>query len=265
MNILIPIIIVVVIGLIAGIILTVAANVMKVAVNEKIEKLIDVLPGANCGACGFAGCNDYATALVEGDNVSTGLCPVGGAAVAADIAEVLGVEVANTEPMTATVKCHGYSTSVRKIMQIDADWSCKGINHLYGGKMLCRYGCIGQGDCQEVCPQNAIDINDGLAVIKKDLCVGCGICKDACPKGLISIHPKKQNIQVACMSKYESLKTVEACSMGCIACGKCVETCKFDSIHIENNKAVIDYEKCKLCGMCVKVCPTGALVNLKRK
>jgi len=265
MDILIPVLIVCAIGLIAGVVLTIASKIMHVTVDEKVTKIAEKLPGANCGACGFAGCEDYANALVHGDKISTALCPVGGAYMALAIAEELGVEADSREASVATVMCRGYSDAIRRVVKHDKVWSCRAATQLYGGQMECNYGCLGMGDCEKVCPSDAINIIDGLAVVDDDKCTGCGLCIKECPKKVIIMRPVNRKIYVACKSLDTGLVTMKACDQGCIACRKCVDVCKFDAIKVENNLAVMDYDKCTQCGMCEKVCITGAIVNLKKR
>ncbi len=265
MDILIPVLIVGAIGLLAGVVLTIASKIMHVSVDEKVAQIYEKLPGVNCGACGFAGCEDYANALVSDKKISTSLCPVGGAYLAFAIADALGVETDEREPMVATVLCQGYSDAIRRVMKHDKIWSCRAATQLYGGQMECSFGCLGMGDCEKVCPSDAINIIDGLAIVDDDKCTGCGLCIKACPKNVIILRPTKRIIYVACKSLDTGLVTMKACDQGCIACNKCVEVCKFDAIKVENNLAVMGYDKCTLCGMCEKVCITGAIVNLRKR
>ncbi len=265
MDIVIPILIVAVIGLIAGIVLTVAAKLMHVSVNEKVEQIRDELPGANCGACGFAGCDDYASALVTKEGVSTSACPVGGAYLSIAIARILGVESETAEPKIATVLCRGSSDAIRRVMKHDKEWSCRAATQLYGGQMECRYGCLGLGDCVQACPHDAIKIVNRLAVVEKEACVGCGLCEKACPKNVIEMREESKRIYIACKSLDTGLFTMKACEEGCIGCKRCVDVCRFDAIKVENNLAKIDYDKCKMCGMCVKECITGAIIDLRKK
>jgi len=265
MDILIPVLIVAAIGLIAGAGLTLAAKLMYVSVDEKVASIREKLPGANCGACGYAGCDDYANALVHGEGISTSACPVGGAYLAIAIARILGVEADESEEKVAAVMCRGSSDAIRRAMKHDKAWSCRAANQLYGGQMECRYGCLGMGDCVQACPHDAIKISDGLAVVDRDACVGCGICADACPKNLIEIHEKSKRIYIACKSLDTGLFTMKACAKGCIGCGRCESVCRFDAVKVENNLARIDYDKCRMCGMCVKECVTGAIIDIRKK
>lgn len=267
MNILIPVGIVVVIGLIAGIILTIAAKLMYVPVDQVVADLNEALPGANCGACGYAGCNDYAEALGadQEHSLSTALCPVGGSEVATKIAEILGVAAEDAEPKVAMVMCNGTSGVTKTIMDMDRVATCKAATQFYGGQWACAFGCVGLGDCKLHCEYDAIEIVDGLARINRDKCVGCGVCAKACPKNIISIQAKKSLVYVACTSNSPGGNTRKRCTVGCIGCMKCQKACKFDAIFVENNLARVDFDKCKNCGLCEKECPTKAIINLRPK
>lgn len=265
MHLLIPIGIVVAMGLIAGIILTVASKLMHVPVDQVVIDLREALPGANCGACGYAGCDDYAAALGAEQDLSTALCPVGGTELAAKLAGILGVEAAATEPKVAVVLCNGNSDVTKTIMEPEQIETCKSASQFYSGHWECTAGCLGLGDCQRVCAYDAICVKDGLARIDRDACVGCGLCAKKCPKGLISIQNKKNLVYVACQSYTPGALTRKRCQVGCIGCMKCQKACKFDAIYVENHLAKVDYEKCKNCGLCVKECPTSAVISLRPK
>lgn len=264
-TIVVPAIIVAAVGLIAGIILTIASKLMFVPVDERVAAIREELPGANCGACGFAGCDDYAAALVNGDDVSTTLCPVGGAAVAGKIGEILGVAGGDVEPQVAMVMCTGNHSATTEFIETAKVYTCKEAKQFYGGNWVCEHGCLGFGDCQVACQFDAIRLIDGVAVVDKEKCVGCGACAKTCPNHVIDMVGKKMLVHVACKSTAKGAKTRKACTNGCIGCMKCQKTCKFEAITIENNLAKVDYDKCKNCGLCAKECPTGAILNLRKK
>lgn len=258
-----PVALVVVIGLVLAVILTIAAKVFFVPVDETVANLRAELPGANCGACGFAGCDDYASALAADPSIGTGNCPVGGAAVAAKLAEVLGVEASTAEPKVAVVKCNGNCDACKPIYEWDTIQSCKAAKTFYDGMSGCHYGCIGLGDCASVCQYNAIQVCNGVAVVDREACVACGMCTKACPHGIIELLPKKSLVTVQCSSNSKGAATRKVCSNGCIGCMKCAKVCKFEAITVENNLAKIDVEKCKNCGLCAKECPVGAINNMR--
>ena len=265
MNVLTPVLIVVIIGLVAGVILTVAAKVMFVPVDERVSAIREVLPGANCGACGFAGCDDYANALVGEPNLSPNLCPVGGSQVGLQIAGIVGSEAEATEPLTAIVKCNGTYNNTTDIMKLDGMKTCRGVDTFYGGHRACSYGCLGMGDCVRVCEFDAIKVINGVAVVDRNQCVGCGVCVRECPNHVIVMERKKDDIFILCKNKDRGAVTMKKCSVGCIGCGKCKKVCKFDAIFIEDNLAEMNGDKCINCGACVKECPTGAIIDLRKK
>ena len=185
MTYLIPALIVGICGMLAGILLTVAAKVFHVEVDERIEKIGEALPQANCGACGYAGCADYAAAIVN-NGAATNLCRPGGADAAGKIAEVLGTAVADVVPMVAIVHCNGDCNATRTAFEFSGVQSCKAVKRFYGGNGVCKFGCIGLGDCAAVCENDAVTIINGVAKIIPSLCGACGQCAAACPNGLIS-------------------------------------------------------------------------------
>lgn len=265
MNLMTPVLLVVAIGLVAAVILVIAAKVFYVPVDETVANLRAELPGANCGACGFAGCDDYANALAADPSVGASKCPVGGADVAAKLAEILGVDAGAADPKVAFVRCNGNKDAAKSIMEYGGVKTCAAAKQFFGGMNACSHGCMGLGDCVSVCEYDAINICNGVAVVNRDNCVACGKCVSTCPNKVITIQSKKELVTVQCNSTDKGAKTRKACTNGCIGCMKCEKTCKFDAIHIENNLAVIDGEKCKNCGMCVKECPTGAILDMRVK
>lgn len=245
-------------GLIAGILLTVAAKVFYVKVDERIEKIGSSLPQANCGACGYAGCSDYADAIVN-NGAPTNLCRPGGAEAASAIAEILGTAAADVIPMTAIVHCNGDCNATKLQFDFDGIQSCKAVKRFYGGNGMCKYGCIGLGDCVAVCEHDAIKIVNGVAKVIPALCGACGQCAAVCPNQLISIKPKSSNIDVLCSSAANGKATKLACSNGCIGCKICEKKCPNEAIRVENFHAKIDYEKCTNCGICKTSCPVKVI------
>ena len=191
-TVVLPAIIVAAVGLIAGIILTIAAKLMFVPVDERVAAIEEVLPGANCGACGFAGCSDYAKALGNDADVSTSLCPVGGAAVASQIAEIMGVAGGDVDPKIAMVMCKGTLEATRQIEELDRIHSCKSAKMFYGGNWACPYGCLGMGDCADACQFDAIRVVDGVAQIDRDKCVGCEACMSSLTRVMAGGFSKEQ-------------------------------------------------------------------------
>ncbi|MBR6766928.1 MAG: RnfABCDGE type electron transport complex subunit B [Clostridia bacterium] len=258
MSILIPILAVAVIGLICGVGLSVASVVMKVEEDERLPAIRACLPGANCGACGYSGCDAYAKALLE-PGAKTNLCVPGGEAAVRQLSAVLGVEAAAAAPRVAVVHCSGSCEKTQPTCEYHGISSCTAAKLFYGGGGNCVYGCLGHGDCAKVCPQNAIGFAKGIAVVDSEKCVGCGLCAKACPQMLIGIVPADTKVDVLCSNKDKGASTKKACSIGCIGCKKCEKTCRHGAITVADNVARIDYEKCTGCGECVEVCMTGCL------
>jgi len=260
-----PILIVVAIGLVCAGILTIASKVFFVPVDETFALLRAELPGANCGACGYNGCDDYANALAEDHSLSCSLCPVGGADVAAKLAEVLGVEAGSADKEVAVVMCNGHKDAAKTIMEYKGVQTCSAAKQFFGGLSACPHGCIGLGDCVAACDFDAIHICDGVAVVNRDQCVGCGVCAKTCPNSVIKLQTAKNLVVVQCKNTDKGAVARKACSNACIGCGKCAKVCKFEAITVENNVAKIDPAKCKNCGLCAKECPTGAINNMRIK
>ncbi len=252
------VIIVVVIGLIAGLILSVASIVFAVPVDEKQEAVRACLPGANCGACGFSGCDGYAKALAEG-SAEVGLCSPGGPDVAEECAAALGVAAGTMEKKVAVIKCNGHRDNVETKLEYDGVDTCQAVSLMFSGDSACKYGCLGHGDCAAACPENAITICNGLATVNEELCVACGICAKTCPKGVIEIVPMKFKQHVRCVNADKGAVTRKTCKTGCIGCMKCQKECEAGAITVANNHASIDYSKCTNCGHCKEVCPVKAI------
>ncbi|MBQ6707828.1 MAG: RnfABCDGE type electron transport complex subunit B [Clostridia bacterium] len=258
--ILLAVIIVSAIGLIAGIGLAIASIVMAVPVDKKAEEIREILPGANCGACGYSGCDGYASALSKGDETNTTLCLPGGDEASAEIARITGLAAGTVQPMAAVVRCQGIKRNCSTKLKYSGVRSCKMAAQLFGGPKECTYGCIGYGDCVEVCPYNAIHICDGVARINPLLCRACKMCVNSCPKNLIAMMPLHETkAEVLCVNKNKGSQTRKECRTGCIGCMKCVKVCEYDAIKVENFVAYVDYEKCTGCGKCVEGCPVGCV------
>ena len=253
-----------IIGVIAAIVLYIIAQKFKVEEDPRIDETEKMLPGANCGGCGFPGCRGLATALVESDDISALYCSVGGNECMSKIADYLGKAAPKKEPQVATVRCGGTCEKRPRTNSYDGATSCAIASALYVGETGCAYGCLGYGDCVVACAFDAIHINPqtGLAEVDADKCTACGACVAACPKGVIELRkrwPKNRAIYVSCVSKDKGPVTMKACKAGCIGCRKCDKVCEFGAITIENNLAFIDSTKCRLCRKCVGECPTAAI------
>lgn len=252
--------VVAVVGLFIGIFLGVAAIKFEVEVDPKEEAVLGLLPGNNCGGCGFAGCSGLAAAIAKGE-APVNACPVGGETVGKQIAEVMGVEAEEKEKMVAFVMCQGDCDKAK----VDYDYTgiedCSMLSFVPGGgPKKCNYGCLGFGNCVKVCPFDAIHVVNGIAVVDKEACKACGKCVEACPKHLIELVPYKAASLVSCSSKEKGPVVMKACDVGCIGCGICKKNCPADAIVVENFLAKIDYEKCTGCGICKEKCPKKAIV-----
>ena len=246
-----------VMGIVFAILLGVAAKVFAVEVDERVPRVRECLPGANCGGCGFPGCDGLAAAIVDGSAPVNG-CPVGGAETAAKIAEVMGVEVGATERVVAHVFCNGGCNAVDKT-KYEGLQDCNAAARVAGGPKACSYGCMGLGSCVKACEFDALHIVNGVAKVDSDKCVACGQCVSTCPKKLIELIPASKKVHVNCVNRDKGPDVIKVCSNGCIGCKMCEKTCKFDSIHVVNGVAKIDYDKCTNCKMCTKVCPKNCI------
>lgn len=257
---LLPIIVVGGIGLLASVVLVIAAKVMAIPADERLDAVRAELPGANCGACGYAGCDDYAKAVAH-NGAKTNLCIPGGDSVARKVSEALGVAFEDVEAQYAIVRCSGDCQATEPLMDYEGKKSCAACNFFYQGKGSCSHGCLGYGDCIDVCKYGAITIVDGIAVIDKSVCVGCGMCAKACPNHLITVIPASSTVYVGCSSNDKGAVTRKVCKSGCIGCKKCEKTCESGAITVTDNLASIDPKKCTNCGSCVSACPTGAITT----
>lgn len=242
-------------GLFIGVFLGFAGKKFAVEVDEREEAIMGVLPGNNCGGCGYAGCSGLAAAIVKGE-AEISACPVGGAPVAAKIGEIMGQAAGEQVKQVAFVKCAGTCDKAKQDYEYYGIHDCVMVNMMQnGGPKSCSYGCLGEGSCVKACPFDAIHIVDGVAVVDKDACKACGKCITACPKNLIELVPYEQKHLVQCHSQDKGKDVMAACSVGCIGCKMCQKVCEFDAVTIENNIAHIDPAKCTNCGKCAEKCP----------
>ena len=271
-------------GIIFGIILSFAKIKLHVERDPRIEQILDVLPNANCGACGLPGCSAYATKIVE-EKYDINMCPVGGSEVAGKIAEIMGVEESGAGvAMIARVHCQGgVQDTVRKFLY-EGPQSCTAAQGIMGGFKVCQYGCLGLGDCVSACPFDAIHMGEkGIPVVDVEKCVGCGKCVTACPRNIIRLVPKRFKVHVLCLNKEKAPIMKKGCSVGCIGCKLCEKACKEIQIKPQTRKnpdldpadvipaitvndfcASIDYNLCINCLKCVQVCPVPVIAPIEK-
>lgn len=247
-------------GIVFGVALAIVAARFVVKVDPKVEQVRETLPGANCGACGFAGCMGYAENVVGNPDVAVSLCAPGKSPVAEKIAVITGKKAEKVDPKIARVFCQGgTSLSQRKFIYTGVQ-DCAAAVLAAGGDKSCEFGCLGFGTCMRACPFGAITMSkDNLPIIHADKCTACGKCVAACPKQVIEIAPASKAVVISCHSRDKGIDVKKKCQVGCIACGICVRTCPVNAIAIDNNLARIDHNKCIVCGLCVKKCPTSAI------
>lgn len=246
-------------GLLLGLGLAIASKLLAVKVDPNIEKVRELLPGANCGGCGFPGCDGLATALCEG-NAQVNQCSVLSCDNLKAIAEVLGVEAEAGEKMVARVLCHGDSENCVSQYVYSGVSDCRAAAMLAGGPKSCAFGCVGLLTCGKVCPFGAIYLSDkGIAAVDETICTGCGKCTEACPKNVIKVMPQNRNVFISCRTTDKGKAVTINCKAGCIACGLCAKKCPENAIVMKDNLPIIDYDKCTGCGTCVQVCPKGTI------
>ena len=258
------------IGLVSAIVLFIVSKKFAVKEDPRLAEVSSLLPQANCGGCGYPGCGGMADALVKGADAGSldGLyCPVGGQEMMGQIADLLGMAIANSEPMVAVVRCNGTCVNRPRIAEYSGLRTCSAINACGAGETACGYGCLGCGDCVSACQFGAISINQetGIAEVDEDKYTSCGACVNACPRHIIELRkkgPKNRRVYVSCVNKDKGPIAMKACKVSCIGCGKCEKECAFGAITVEGNVAYIDHTKCRLCRKCVKVCPRNAIVEV---
>ncbi|MDA8089351.1 MAG: Fe-S cluster domain-containing protein [Nitrospiraceae bacterium] len=247
-------------GTLFGFGLAIAAQKFAVKVDPKVSQVRKALPGANCGACGFAGCQSYAEAVVANPDVSASLCAPGKESVAQQVAAITGKAAVVKEPEFARIMCQGGCSKAKKRYKYEGVQDCRAAILAGGGDKACRYGCLGYGTCEKVCPFGAITMtDDGLPFVDITKCTGCRKCEQACPVKVIEVLPASKEVLVACHSKDKGVETRKNCQVGCISCGMCEKVCPFEAASVSNNLAKIDINKCKVCGLCASKCPTGAI------
>ena len=256
-------------GLIFGLVLAIASKVFYVETDPRLDELNECLPGANCGGCGYAGCGGYAEAVLKGE-AAIGKCASGGDECAQKMAEIMGVKAEKTVRRVAMVRCSGYrrkDAEGKPIGMMDKGayegiHDCLAATKVAGrGHTICKFGCLGFGNCVEACKYDAIHVVDGVARVDFDKCVGCMSCAAVCPRGVIASVEYGEHIVISCSSHAKGNITTRGCTLGCIGCGLCKKVCPKGAISLDRNLAVIDYSKCDNCGLCVSVCPKKMIRN----
>ncbi len=259
--ILITTVVITLIGAIVGIGLVWTGKKFHVDVDERETAVRECLPGNNCGACGFAGCDALAAAIAKGE-APAGSCPVGGKPVAEMIAAIMGTDAEMAERKVAFVRCKGSCGVTKNQGNYVGVMDCRSVA-LNGLSITdCDFGCLGLGSCVSVCPNDAIHVVDGVAVVNERKCVGCGLCAKACPKGLIELVPESRRVRVQCSNRDRGPQVKAVCSAGCIGCMLCTRQCEFEAITVTNNLAHVNYANCTLCGKCAEKCPVKVITAL---
>lgn len=252
-----------VMGCVLGLLLAIASKIFYVKVDERIGEISDVLPRANCGGCGFAGCGALAEAIVNG-KAKVGACVACDEKCISEISRIMGCDAEVTARKRAKVMCSGTHEAAAKKYVYTGAPDCIAASKLGGGDKLCPNGCIGLGTCAKVCVFGAIKVENGIATVDDTLCEGCGRCVKACPKGVIKLIPFDAPYSVACVSQDKGAVTKSYCDVGCIGCRICEKNCPVGAITVNGSIALIDYDKCTGCGICAQKCPRKIITHTKR-
>ncbi len=247
-------------GLLFGLGLAYVSKKFEVKEDERITAARELLPGANCGACGYSGCDGFAEAVVTGNAELTG-CSVGGSALAIGLGKLLGKDISEADMANkvARILCGGDKEKSKLKYEYYGISNCSAAASLHGGPSACNYGCLGMGDCARVCPFDAIVVKNGLACVIASLCTGCGKCIEACPKGIIKLVPPEKQYTVRCNNPQRGKFVIGVCKVGCIGCRKCSKVCESGAITNDGFVARINPQLCINCGKCIEVCPNHVI------
>ena len=251
-----------ILGFVLALLLFGVSKRFAVKEDPRIGQVLEVLPGANCGGCGFAGCSGLAKAIAKGE-AEVGTCPVGGEPVAQKIAEIMGVEATAGVKKVAFVKCQGDCDKTKTDYEYTGVKDCAMLSFVpNGGPKSCNQGCLGYGNCVKACPFDAIHVENGVAKVDKEACKACGKCVAACPKGLIELIPYDAKYAVACSNTEKGAVAMKACETACIGCMLCAKNCPKEAVKVENFNAHIDQDLCVGCGICASKCPKKAIIKV---
>ncbi len=261
MEILIPVLVLLAISVVCALLLTVSSVFFGVKEDERVTAIRECLPGANCGACGFSGCDEYAKALASGITDESARCIPGGDGTSKEIAAIMGLSAGDVVERVAYVACNGSCAPEERKYVYDGPMTCESANLLFSGDRDCTFACLGYGDCMSVCPRAAISINKEkcIAEIDPKKCIGCGLCVKKCPNGIIHLIKDTERVVVKCNNHNKGAEVRKICNNGCIGCGLCAKKCPEGAITLVNNLATIDYDKCTGCGTCHSVCPSKCI------
>jgi electron transport complex protein RnfB len=258
-------------GVVFGFTLAAVARRFHVATNPLVDRVRAQLPSANCGACGFAGCQAYAEAVVERSDVSPNLCAPGRGSVAEALAKLTGKDMGAVTDRIVIMRCHGTSAFARDEALYAGLDTCAAASLVFGGPKACKNGCLGLGDCVKVCPFDALSIGpEGISVVNEAKCTGCGLCLPACPKELFEFYPRNRRVELSCVAKDKQSVVRATCMVGCTLCRKCVSKCPAGAITWDGRTILIDHEKCLAYGpscqeVCVDICPSTILHRVGQK
>ncbi len=251
-------------GFVAASLLAFAAKVFYVEEDPRVGAVLDALPGANCGGCGYAGCEGYAIAVVNVPSIEANLCVAGGSDVSVAVGELTGKTVKESEPLITFRRCDKIKGNVRKRYNYQGMPSCAAAATLAQGVDFCAHSCLGFGDCVEACPFDALYIMDNVVYVRENLCIGCGKCTHSCPRDILQLIPKRARVTIMCSSRDKMRAVTDVCDIGCIKCGKCIKACPAGAIEIKDNKIINNQTKCLAYGpdcdeACVIACPRSII------